>query len=52
VLLVVGGGILLVHTRRRWKAWLQTHRAPEPPITPEPGAANDGPDRVNPVALS
>jgi phosphatidylglycerol---prolipoprotein diacylglyceryl transferase len=52
VLLVVGGGILLVHTRRRWKVWLQTHRAPEPPVTPEPDAASDGPDRVNPVALS
>jgi phosphatidylglycerol---prolipoprotein diacylglyceryl transferase len=37
VLLVVSGGALLVHTRRRWKVWLQTHHAPDPPLVPGPG---------------
>jgi phosphatidylglycerol:prolipoprotein diacylglycerol transferase len=39
VLLVVSGGVLLVHTRRRWKLWRQTHHAPTPPLIPGPGAA-------------
>ncbi len=30
VLLVVGGLVILVRTRSRWKRWLRTHHAPGP----------------------
>jgi phosphatidylglycerol:prolipoprotein diacylglycerol transferase len=44
VLLVVGGGAVLLHTRRRWKEWLQTNHEPGDPLTvsakaPDPPSA-------------
>ena len=35
VLLVVGGAVILVRTRRQWKQWLLTHDGPEPPAPVE-----------------
>jgi hypothetical protein len=37
VLLVVGGAVILLHTRSRWRSWLTTHRPPE--VEPEPAPA-------------
>jgi phosphatidylglycerol---prolipoprotein diacylglyceryl transferase len=44
VLLVVGGGAVLLHTRRRWKEWLRTNHEPGDPLTvsakaPDPPSA-------------
>jgi phosphatidylglycerol:prolipoprotein diacylglycerol transferase len=36
VLLVVGGAIVLLRTRKRWEEWRMTHRAPgDTPLTPD-----------------
>jgi phosphatidylglycerol:prolipoprotein diacylglycerol transferase len=34
VLLVVGGIVILLRTRRRWREWLRQHHGPEPPVVP------------------
>lgn len=44
LLLVVGGIVILVRTRSRWREWLQTHRVPGPVDTAsQVGAVNPAP---------
>jgi phosphatidylglycerol:prolipoprotein diacylglycerol transferase len=44
ILLVIGGAVILLRTRRRWHEWLQLHHGPEPAVLPDRVGAADASD--------